>query len=243
MAQTRFIPPRLETEHTTVSTPPFPVAREDRPRSFRRAFIGGLPTGASPAPRGQDSSANGDGSDIPPPRFEDTIAESNETSRIEAIEHGHKEGRALAQAETSSLLERLQATVDELQRLRGNLFEGYRSEMVEIAIQVAQSITRSRTAAGEAIARPLVEEAIAELGLEEPLRLTLGEHDAESLEPWLAKLRAGGEPIVVQTDPGLQEGDIRLQCESGTVESLVEDRLKRVRELILGRELEPSNDE
>lgn len=155
-------------------------------------------------------------------------------ARNDGFESGLIEGRKQAAAESEALLAKLRESVEQVVRLRGELFESYRQEMVELALGVAQALVQREVADGRDVSRSLIEQAIEELGVDEPMHVTMSVEDAEQLRPWLETLSSGGASIQIQTDPALSPADIRVRTESGSVESLLEDRLVRARALVLG---------
>ena len=213
MARQPFAPQRIGEAPTTT---PFPGTGGGAPASYTPYSF----TGPAPTP----------GTDTEEQLRQQTL----DQARNDGFESGLIEGRKQAAAESEALLGKLRESVEQIVRLRGELFESYRQEMVELALGVAEALVQREVAEGRDVSRSLIEQAIEELGVDEPMHVTLSVEDAEQLRPWLETLSSGGANIQIQTDPALSPADVRVRTESGSVESLLADRLARARALVLG---------
>jgi flagellar assembly protein FliH len=209
MARAPFAPPRIAGEHDAT---PLPSRR--RSGGFVRWELGKAPASAVSLPE--------------PP---DPIAVARESAVAEGFAAGLEEGRAIGLAEYAALLQRLQASVDEIVQHRAVLGEAYRREVVELALATAEALVQREVAGGDAIAG-LVDQALGVLGADDPVTLRVSAADAERLQPWQ---EAQARPwLTVEIDADLAEGDLRATAATGSVESSMERRIARVRQLVLG---------
>ncbi|MEE9384484.1 MAG: FliH/SctL family protein [Nannocystaceae bacterium] len=199
---------------------PFPArGRRVSERRYERIAIGGYPGGEQEDPGAADETSHA----------------AAEASRQQGYDAGYAMGREKAEAEAQGRLSRYQTALDDLTRLRQSLTEIYRQEMVEVAFGIAAALLQRELEQGQEFSRALVEQALEELGVDEPIHLALSPADAQQLESWLDQIDRGAATLTVQVDPDLAQGDIRARTPSGTMQSLMADRLARARRLVLGR--------
>lgn len=209
MARAPFAPPRLDGGSEAAVLP----ARR-RSGAFARWELGRAPASA------------------PVPEPVDPIAVAREAAFAEGFAAGLEEGRATGQAEYAAAIARLQASVEEIVQHRAVLGEAYRREAVELALAAAEALVQRELAEGSAAIVGLVDQALEVLGVDDPVTLRVCARDAERLQPWLeAQTRA---TVTVEIDGDLAEGDLRAASPSGSVESSMERRIARVRQLVLG---------
>lgn len=209
MARGPFAPPRLAGGSELAALP----ARK-RSGSFARWELGkAMP--AAPAP--------------PPP---DPLVLAHEAAFAQGFAAGLEEGRAAGAAEYTASLQRMQTSVDDIVQHRAVLGEAYRREVVELALAVAESLVQRELVEGSNAIVGLVDQALVALGGDEPVTLRVCAADADRLQPWLEKQPRPG--LTIEIDRELADGDLRAASPSGSVESSMERRIDRVRQLVLG---------
>jgi flagellar biosynthesis/type III secretory pathway protein FliH len=162
----------------------------------------------------------------------DPITTAREAAFAESFAMGLEEGRAAGQAEYAAMLQCLQASVDEIVQHRAVLGEAYRREVVELALAAAEALVQRELGnTGNAIAG-LVDQALDALGDDDPVTLRVCVGDAEQLAPWIEQRARPG--LTVEIDTELRAGDLRATSAGGSVESSMERRIARVRQLVLG---------
>ncbi|TPV95479.1 MAG: hypothetical protein B7733_09510 [Myxococcales bacterium FL481] len=217
MANSRYIPDRVEINAGPV---PFPQRGQ---RSGERAYTRMALSETMDRPSAGATAA---------PVDEQQVA--FEQAKQSGYEAGLAEGRAQAEREVSELLASWQASVNDVLGARQVVLEAYRQELVELALVVADAIVQRHIAREPDFSQHLVEQAFATLGRAEAFTLTLCPQDAEELDAWLHQLAETGCSVVVQRDESLGRGDLRLRTATGSVESLMSERVARARQLVLG---------
>lgn len=154
-----------------------------------------------------------------------------EQAKAKGMAAGLEQGKAQAIAAVAGELDHLQRSIDAVLDLRSVLAEVYRQEMVELALAAAEAVLQSELREHGEKVRNLVEQGLQALGHREELRVTLCPTDAERLRAWIETL---DPPLLVRESTKLQVGDIRLESASGSVETVMRDRIHRARQLILG---------
>jgi len=167
----------------------------------------------------------------PRPAGPDPVVVAFEQAKAKGMAAGLEQGKAQAIAAVAGELDHLQRSIDAVLDLRSVLAEVYRQEMVELALAAAEAVLQSELREHGEKVRNLVEQGLQALGHREELRVTLCPTDAERLRAWIETL---DPPLLVRESTKLQVGDIRLESASGSVETVMRDRIHRARQLILG---------
>jgi len=162
-----------------------------------------------------------------------------EAARAEAERRGYAEGldrgRSEAEAQAAELLATMRRSVEDLARLRDTLWEVYRREAVELALMVARAFVRKVAEDDRATFERWLEEALAALAPSDDLIIRCAEPQRGTVEAWVAGLAEHGRTVEVAPDPGLDIGDLRVDCAGGSVEMILDRRIDRVRRLAIGR--------
>lgn len=207
MARIRFAPPSASPR---VEVDPLPARRRSgafRPWQLGRADVAELPAEPPAAP--------------PADPVEVARAQAQALGLAQGLEDGHAAGRA-AYAEA---LARLSTGLAEITQLRGVLGEVYRREVIELALAAAEALVQRELSQSVDAIGGLVDQALVALGDEERLTLFLSPADAERIEV---------DGVTIEVDETLSFGDLRLESEAGSVESAMQRRIARMRQLVLG---------
>lgn len=157
-----------------------------------------------------------------------------EQARRDGYAQGLEEGRALAQSHVAEYLEHLGKTLQDLASLRAVVTESYRREMVELALASAEALVQHELIDQAATLQHLIDAGLEALGRSEPLRLHLHPDDRPRVDDAIHRAAAAGYDLTVVEDHTLHPGDLRVDNELGTVESVLHDRLARIRQLVIG---------
>lgn len=194
---------------------------ERKPRSFRRWNLDGSSPSAAAIP-------------AQPPQ--DPLVVAFENARAKGFEQGYAEGAELGRSEASAvsadLHSRLEASLREIETMREVLAEGYRRELVELGLGAAEALIGDHFPPGEPIVARLIEQGLEAIGGEEALVLEVSESDANAVSTWVGQRTP--QTLEVTTDPALAEGDFRLRSPRGSIESVMAERIDRMRRLVLG---------
>lgn len=215
MARKPFAPTVL-SEHA----PPQRFFAERKAKSFQPWVIGS--ERAAPAPPAQDAP--------------DPLVLAFDNARAEGFERGYAEGMALGQQEAANaateLHTRLESSLRTIDTMREALAEAYRRELIELGLGAAEALIGTAYPEGEPIIARLVEQGLEAVGGEESLVLEVSQGDAEAVSAWLENRPE--TVITVKIDAALVEGDFRLKSPRGSIESIMAQRVDRMRRLVLG---------
>lgn len=228
MARDAFSPPVVD-EAEVVVTEPFPCRARGRyapwhPGETPRSS-GFVPTSSSAGP----ATPNTDNNTAPPPP--DPVALAIEQGQAQGHAEGYAQGQAQAEQEAADRLHALQTSLTELLGMRDVLAEVYRHEMVELALAAAEALVQSDLLDHRERLGALLDQAIVQIGAPEDMHLCVHPNETEATQAWAQTL---DQAPTLRADPRLHPGDFRLCASTGTVESLMHERVHRVRQLVLG---------
>lgn len=215
MSRSRFAPPVVPGP----SGASIPIEGRRRRGTYQRLELGTPPTPA-PAPG-------------PDPQEQAQLA-ALEEARREGYARGLQEGRTQAEAEAEARLQTLAGHVEALASLRAVMAEAYRQELLELAIAAAEALVQRELSQAPQILHNLIEQGLAVLGRGDALSLHLHPDDAPKIRPLLERSAAAGYDVSVLEDASLSPGDLRLDGPAGTVQSVLHDRVARLRQLVVG---------
>lgn len=228
MAKTPFSPPVVAEApaHATKRSALPARARGD----YTRWEVGQASPPALPPPAAEPKRAG------PPPP--DPLQVAYEQAQQQGFEQGVQEGFNRGQAEYAQQLQAIERSLAELANLRSVLAEVYRREMVEVALAAAEALVQRELKQSSGILQAMIEQALAAIGTGSALTIAVSPADAASLAAWVEQERLA---VTLRTDPRRQLGDFRLESAAGSVESLMHERIDRVRQLVLGELAAESN--
>ena len=219
MARSRFAPPAV----TGPSRDGLALETRRRSGRFRPFQLG---------PEVRGPAANDAGPQISPE--EQQRRALAEEARRDGYAQGLEQGRAQAHAEASEYLTRLADGVETLARAQAVVTEARRRELIELALAAAEALVQRDLTESETTLAHLVEVGLQTLGRSEPLSLHLHPEDVVRVSPAMHRAAASGFDVQILEDRTLARGDLRIDNALGTVESVLHDRLARVRQLIIG---------
>ena len=209
MARTRFAPPPASP-----AADPAPLPARRRSGSFVAWQLGRVEPTETPLAE-------------PETPAEDPIDVARAQAEAEGLAQGLQDGRAAGRAAYDEALGRLSTGLAEIGQLRDVLGEAYRREVIELALAAAEALVQRELTQSSEVIVGLVDQALEVLGADAPITLTLSPDDAERLPPPPAG-------VEVQVDEELPVGDLRAESAGGSIESSMQRRIARVRQLVLG---------
>ena len=153
----------------------------------------------------------------------------------QAFEAGREAGRSelpwkdaqALQSATESLVE----VANGLQSLRRSYLHAHRRALISIACQIAEKIVGRTLQLDPELLIPRIESALSHVGEGDPITLQLSPRDIQTLETGGLQLLAElGEDrgVVVNTDPKLSQGDIRVIAGKTLVDGRVHELIERI---------------
>ena len=227
MSRTRFIPPSVDEQGAAAAPPPFLAERTPGGQpNFQRTTLGVR----------LDETAAGAPTMPVDPRVAELEA-LREQARQEGITAGLEEARAMAEDEYRGRLQSSQATLERLAVLERTLTEGYRAQVLELTIQMAQAVVQ-RELADRGAAQALVERAVQAFEEVGRIDAVISPAEQEMMEAWAEQRRGAGLDIHVHVDPELEAGDVQIRSDAGSLSSRLSERFERACAMIRGTEEE-----
>jgi flagellar assembly protein FliH len=159
-----------------------------------------------------------------------------EDARSQGYAAGLAEGREAAAAEASLAAEafaaRYSALIDGLQQSLKEVDQSVAEQLLALAIEIANQITRAHLTVREDALLPLIREAIATLPLHHAhITIRLNPADAADVRRLMGdELSQGGAQII--EDSSISSGGCLLQAGTSEIDASIETRRKRVLETI-----------
>lgn len=216
MARAPFAPPAVETEGARVLALPRRGDRKER-------------NYAPWTPEDPTAGATAAGTAEPDP-----LEAARERAHQEGYDAGFAEGQAAAEAQSAALLETMRNAVEDLARLRSTLVEVYRREMVELALAVARAIVGRTVSEDANVVESWLDDALSQLDGADTVVVRCAPAHEATVRAWIERLEDPLRPnVTVAVDANLGIGDLRVECAAGSVDAILEQRLDRIRDLVL----------
>ena len=186
----------------------WPAAGESLPRAADHERRTSHPAGAPPPEEARTS--------------ELALAEVRQAGFREGESAGH--GKALA--ETRPMLERLAQTVEELAKLRPRLREQAEEDLVRLAVAIARRVVRRELTIDPQAITGLVKAALAQLAVEEKVRLRVHPEQETAVRTCLEG--AGRGTVDVVGDRALAPGSAVFETARGNLDASAESQLAEI---------------
>ena len=230
MARARFIPPTIDEHGVVSAAPPYLQTRAPgQAPNFQRATIG--------VPVADDAAGTG----APPehPHVAELRA-LREQAQQEGLTAGLEEARRMAEDEFRGRLQSAQAGLERLAILERTLTEAYRTQVLELTIEMAQSVLQ-RELADHGAAKALVARAVAAFEDVGRIDAIVSEAEGEMMQAWAEQRRSAGLDIRVHVDAQLQAGDVQIRSDAGSLESRLQERFDRACQMVRGTATEEND--
>ena len=171
-------------------------------------------------------------------------AEGREQGVKEGLEEGRREAIASMQEQLARLDERWSAAVEGFESERDQLLADSRTDVVRLAITIAERVTRKRIECDVKAVEPQVEAALQ--CVLEPTQLAVLVHPddvdiANEALPRLLARMSSSPHIGVRPDASLTRGDCIVETRCGEVDARIDTQLERIISM-LAPEQEPSSE-
>lgn len=228
----RFSPEQLDAREPAGC--PFPArgqARDHTRAQFQRFQV---EPGASPSGSAQPAANSAPAEPEPEERAQKLIEETMQAAHAEGLRIGIEEGRQAGRAEFEASIEGVQNAITHLDGVFTQLVDRYRGELVELVMTVSRNIIARELEGPQSCIDAMIDRAIAMLGEESSYIIHVASPLADALQDWIAAQSTRGRKVKVHADPDLAPGDLRVTTASGTLEAILEERLRIAKSLILG---------
>ncbi len=155
-----------------------------------------------------------------------------EENAARGFEAGLEKGRAAARGELeqakAEIGSQIAQALGEVQKLRTQLFEEYRAELVSLALTAAARLVRARIEEGDPVAARVLEEVLGTLPARTPSRVELHPEDIEMIEA--TRLLEGGAEIELVPNPSLSRGSLVVRAGGDEIDARLETALAALRD-------------
>lgn len=151
--------------------------------------------------------------------------------REEAREEGHREGREEAAARIEEALSTLNQAVSE----RKKIIKDAESEVLRLALKVAEQIIRSEVSLHRDVCLNIVSEAISRVSDREQIIVRVNREDAEYLKRFkdrLAGMLDGVKSFSIIEDSNIEPGGCVIETNLGFIDARIATKLKSIEEAI-----------
>jgi flagellar assembly protein FliH len=154
-----------------------------------------------------------------------------ESIREEAKEAGRQEGRSEASSRIEEAMETLNAAVKE----RKKIIQDSESEILRLAIKVAEQIIRSEVSLHRDVCLNIVSEAISRVSDREQIIVKVNREDAEFLKRYkdrLAGMLDGVKSFSILEDANIEPGGCVIETNLGFIDARIATKLKSIEEAL-----------
>lgn len=245
MAKQRFTPPILKqdtpTKPSALVFPERSAQTQTQPERYQRYFPGIEPAANQPRTTPQPQ-------EPPCAAFEtpDTVPEAapaQDTAQTElmaafekAAHEGFAAGVAQAQEQTQARIDEHMAQMESMLRcivdLRKRTFEAYQEQCLELALTGAEALAKKHFSEHRDAMRALLLDAIQALTGQDTVLLHVGPDNAPELQDWVNQ-RFVDQKVQVLVDDQMAPEDFRATTKSASVTGDFQERLQKLRQLIL----------
>jgi len=154
-----------------------------------------------------------------------------EQAQQEGFAQGLHLGQETAENHYKKRLDDIERSLDEIAGLRSVLGEIYRRELVEVALSAAEALVQRELKQSSEVLESMLAQAMSALSTDDTFVLMASAIDAPRLAAWVESMASR---VTLRVDAKRSAGDFRLEGAAGSVESLMHERIDRVRQLVLG---------
>lgn len=168
------------------------------------------------------------------------FAQGKAQGLAEGQELGRSDGREAALVETreqvAELCKQWQAALDQFETDRDGLIAAARSDILRLAISIADRVTKRRFEVDPTIVQDQLEAALEQTIACTRLKIEIAQEDQELVEsvlPALSARLASGTHIDVVPQAALSRGSIVLRSAGGSVDASLQTQLDRIAEALV----------
>jgi len=163
-----------------------------------------------------------------------------ERIREEAREEGRQEGRD----ESASRIEEAMATLNQAVKERKKIIKDSESEILRLALKVAEQIIRSEVSLHRDVCLNIVSEAIGRVSDREQIIIRVNREDAEYLKRYkerLAGMLDGVKSFSIIEDSNIEPGGCVIETNLGFIDARIATKLKAIEEAL--KKVKPEENE
>jgi flagellar assembly protein FliH len=153
----------------------------------------------------------------------------------DAFEKGFAEGRAAAlqaaQAVVDSMLGKYAASLDQLNKLRREIFASSEQEVIRLALAIARKVIKREIAIDDELILTLVKVALNRIAVQTLITIRVNPKDYDFIQRHQAALPGAGplnETMKLVEDPLIDRGGCLIETESGTIDARIEEQLREI---------------
>lgn len=153
----------------------------------------------------------------------------------EGYAKGEREAKTYYQREWDSRIAQLSAVLDEVLNFRAALVEHYKSDIVELAIEVAKAVIRTDVDRDDSVVLNVIEECLRKAS--SPTTLTIKVNLADLPVVVEAKRDIAArfptlESIEVVDDPSVERGGCLIETDSGFLDGRIDQQVDRIKKAL-----------
>lgn len=139
------------------------------------------------------------------------------------------------QRELADVCAALSAAAAELEAYRATLFSSHREQIVRLSLEIAGKILAKEIGEGHYAIEKIVTDALQSAPPAKQTTLRLNPHDVKTFEKAAAEQGLSLPPNMdIAADMTVNPAECIIDSELGTVESMIEEHLRRIGEALLG---------
>jgi flagellar assembly protein FliH len=161
----------------------------------------------------------------------------NKVSEIEkeayeiGFAQGQKAGAEVGEKMVESLLKQYAASLEELNKLRKDVFASSEHEVIRLALEIAKKIIKREVAIDEELILTLVKVALSRVADQALITVRVNPKDYRAIERHQSSRADGGalsETVKLIEDPLVGRGGCLIETDSGTIDARIDDQLREI---------------
>jgi flagellar assembly protein FliH len=146
--------------------------------------------------------------------------------REEGRREGEAAGRRAAQAELQPVLQKLASSIQQVSELPGRLRAQAETQLVELAMAIAQRILQRELTVDPTVITGLVRVGLDKVRVQDVQRVRVCPEHQAAIKEWLT--RSGAENVEVSADPTLERGGVILETSRGKLDVSIGTQLREI---------------
>jgi flagellar assembly protein FliH len=146
--------------------------------------------------------------------------------RKEGWSEGEAAGRRAAQAELQPVLQKLASSIQQVLELPGRLRAQAETQLVELAMAIAQRILQRELTVDPTAITGLVRVGLDKVRVQDVQRVRVCPDHQAAIKEWLT--RFGAENVEVSADPTLERGGVILETSRGKLDVSIGTQLREI---------------
>jgi flagellar assembly protein FliH len=159
------------------------------------------------------------------------VSEIEKEAYEKGFAEGQKAGGEVGEKMAEALLNQYSASVEALNRLRGEIFATSEREVIRLALEIARKIIKREVAIDEELILALVKVALDRVADRALISVRVNPKDHAAMARHHAALSdadALSESVKLIEDPLIGRGGCVIETESGTIDARIEEQLREI---------------